>query len=124
MSLKGRDVLQPHRRWLAPLSLASRVERIAFSCCCCCCFPLVPLLQGREGKVTQVYRKKWVIHIERITREKVNGACGLVFWGPHLPVQGVGPGLSAAVGRARARLGPVVCKAMQLWQCREGVRGA
>jgi ribosomal protein L24 len=31
------------------------------------------LPQGREGKVTQVYRKKWVIHIERITREKVNG---------------------------------------------------
>lgn len=30
--------------------------------------------QGREGKVVQVYRKKWVIHIERITREKVNGA--------------------------------------------------
>ena len=30
-------------------------------------------LQGREGKVVQVYRKKWVIHIERITREKVNG---------------------------------------------------
>ena len=27
----------------------------------------------REGKVVQVYRKKWVIHIERITREKVNG---------------------------------------------------
>jgi hypothetical protein len=23
--------------------------------------------------VTQVYRKKWVIHVERITREKVNG---------------------------------------------------
>jgi len=23
--------------------------------------------------VTQVYRRKWVIHIERITREKVNG---------------------------------------------------
>lgn len=22
----------------------------------------------------QVYRKKWVIHIERVTREKVNGA--------------------------------------------------
>lgn len=31
--------------------------------------------KGREGKVVQVYRKKWVIHIERITREKVNGAC-------------------------------------------------
>lgn len=32
--------------------------------------------QGREGKVTQVYRRKWVIHIERITREKVNGESG------------------------------------------------
>ena len=31
------------------------------------------LVQGREGKIVQVYRKKWVIHIERITREKVNG---------------------------------------------------
>ncbi|KAL5064860.1 hypothetical protein RYX36_026597 [Vicia faba] len=29
---------------------------------------------GCEGKVTQVYRHKWVIHIERITREKVNGS--------------------------------------------------
>ena len=28
--------------------------------------------KGREGKVVQVYRKKWVIHIERITREKIN----------------------------------------------------
>lgn len=33
--------------------------------------------KGREGKVVQVYRKKWVIHIERITREKVNGECRL-----------------------------------------------
>ncbi len=31
-------------------------------------------MQGREGKVVAVYRKKWVIHIERITREKVNSA--------------------------------------------------
>lgn len=31
-------------------------------------------LQGREGKVVAVYRKRWVIHIERITREKVNSA--------------------------------------------------
>ncbi|CDS03469.1 Putative 60S ribosomal protein [Lichtheimia ramosa] len=31
-------------------------------------------LKGREGKVVQVYRKKWVIHIERVNREKVNGA--------------------------------------------------
>ncbi|KAH0911746.1 hypothetical protein HID58_035067, partial [Brassica napus] len=29
--------------------------------------------KGRDGKVVQVYRRKWVIHIERITREKVNG---------------------------------------------------
>lgn len=29
--------------------------------------------KGREGKVVQVYRRKWVIHVERITREKVNG---------------------------------------------------
>ena len=27
--------------------------------------------QGREGKVVAVYRRKWVIHVERITREKV-----------------------------------------------------
>ncbi|KAJ1986311.1 60S ribosomal protein L26A [Coemansia spiralis] len=30
--------------------------------------------KGREGKVVAVYRKKWVIHIERLVREKVNGA--------------------------------------------------
>ncbi|CAO3609538.1 unnamed protein product [Cunninghamella blakesleeana] len=30
--------------------------------------------KGREGKVVQVYRKKYVIHIERVTREKANGA--------------------------------------------------
>jgi len=39
------------------------VSTLVLACC----------MQGREGKVTQVYRKKWVIHIERITREKVNG---------------------------------------------------
>eukprot|EP00811_Abedinium_folium_P013132 NODE_22202_length_718_cov_2.949239.p3 GENE.NODE_22202_length_718_cov_2.949239~~NODE_22202_length_718_cov_2.949239.p3 ORF type:complete len:130 (-),score=41.82 NODE_22202_length_718_cov_2.949239:197-586(-) len=27
----------------------------------------------REGKVTAAYRKKWVIHVERITRDKANG---------------------------------------------------
>ncbi|XP_026190772.1 60S ribosomal protein L26-1 [Cyclospora cayetanensis] len=27
----------------------------------------------REGKVIQVYRKKFVVHIERITRDKPNG---------------------------------------------------
>ncbi|KAN0063919.1 60S ribosomal protein L26A [Thecaphora frezii] len=30
--------------------------------------------KGSEGKVTQVYRKKWVIHVERVHREKTNGA--------------------------------------------------
>jgi large subunit ribosomal protein L26e len=30
--------------------------------------------KGREGKVTAVYRKKFVIHVERITRDKANGA--------------------------------------------------
>jgi large subunit ribosomal protein L26e len=29
--------------------------------------------KNREGKVVQVYRKKWVIHIERVVREKTNG---------------------------------------------------
>jgi large subunit ribosomal protein L26e len=32
------------------------------------------MYKTREGKVTSVYRKKWVVHVERITREKVNGA--------------------------------------------------
>merc|ERR1719273_1650518 len=29
--------------------------------------------KDREGKVIQVYRKKWRIHIERVTRDKANG---------------------------------------------------
>ena len=28
--------------------------------------------KGREGKVTSVYRLKWVVHIERLVREKSN----------------------------------------------------
>merc|ERR1719473_2457307 len=32
------------------------------------------LYKNREGKVTACYRKKFVIHVERITREKANGA--------------------------------------------------
>merc|ERR1711981_126973 len=27
----------------------------------------------REGKVIQVYRKKWCIHVERVTRDKASG---------------------------------------------------
>eukprot|EP00920_Eleutheroschizon_duboscqi_P043436 GHVT01103276.1.p1 GENE.GHVT01103276.1~~GHVT01103276.1.p1 ORF type:complete len:138 (+),score=18.74 GHVT01103276.1:122-535(+) len=30
-------------------------------------------LHDREGKVVQVYRKKWVVHIERVTRDKADG---------------------------------------------------
>lgn len=29
--------------------------------------------KGREGKITSVYRLKYVIHIERVSREKTNG---------------------------------------------------
>ena len=49
----------------------------------CSCSPTSHALQvvvtrghhkGKTGKVTQVYRRKWVIHIESLTREKANGA--------------------------------------------------
>jgi len=30
--------------------------------------------KGREGKIVTCYRKKFVIHIDRVTREKANGA--------------------------------------------------
>lgn len=30
--------------------------------------------KGQSGKIVAAYRKKWVIHIERIQREKANGA--------------------------------------------------
>ncbi|KAK7511557.1 60S ribosomal protein L26-1 [Phyllosticta citricarpa] len=29
--------------------------------------------KGREGKITSVYRLKYVIHVERLTRDKSNG---------------------------------------------------
>merc|ERR1719362_2115283 len=32
------------------------------------------MYKTREGKVTAVYRKKWVVHVERLSREKVHGA--------------------------------------------------
>jgi large subunit ribosomal protein L26e len=31
------------------------------------------IFKGREGKVSTVYRKKWAIHVEKITKEKTNG---------------------------------------------------
>ena len=30
--------------------------------------------KNRDGKVTAVYRRKYIIHVERISREKNNGA--------------------------------------------------
>lgn len=33
--------------------------------------------KGREGKITDVYRRKYIIHVEKITREKANGTCFL-----------------------------------------------
>jgi large subunit ribosomal protein L26e len=30
--------------------------------------------KGREGKVSQVYRLKWAVQIEKVTKEKANGA--------------------------------------------------
>merc|ERR1719506_2252707 len=32
-----------------------------------------PSVKNRDGKVIQVYRKKWVIHVERLVKEKTNG---------------------------------------------------
>jgi large subunit ribosomal protein L26e len=32
------------------------------------------IYKNREGKVTACYRRKFVIHVERITRDKANGA--------------------------------------------------
>ena len=29
--------------------------------------------KGREGKIIQVYRRKYVVHVEKISRQKVNG---------------------------------------------------
>ena len=41
--------------------------------------------KGREGKVTAVYRKKFVIHIERIQKDKTNGASARASRHPRLP---------------------------------------
>ena len=29
--------------------------------------------KNREGKVTEVYRRRWCIHIEKLVKEKMNG---------------------------------------------------
>ncbi|KAJ1509496.1 60S ribosomal protein L26 [Coelomomyces lativittatus] len=37
--------------------------------------------QGREGKVLKSYRKKYIIHIENVNRERVNGTeKSFFFW--------------------------------------------
>ena len=35
--------------------------------------------KGREGKVQSVYRKRWCLHIEKLTREKTNGKLNIDF---------------------------------------------
>ncbi len=30
--------------------------------------------KGHKGKIIQVFRKKWVIHIDKLTKNKANGA--------------------------------------------------
>ena len=34
--------------------------------------------KGREGRVTAVYRKRWIVYVERVSREKVSGASASV----------------------------------------------
>ena len=29
--------------------------------------------KGRDGKIVACYRKKWAVHVDKITREKANG---------------------------------------------------
>ena len=36
--------------------------------------------KGSDGKVTTVYRRRWVIHIERLNREKKNGLFFVLFY--------------------------------------------
>jgi large subunit ribosomal protein L26e len=44
----------------------------------------------REGKVTQVYRKKYIIHVTGVSKEKANGACRPVMSARgHLPGRAV-----------------------------------
>ena len=38
--------------------------------------------KGQQGKVIAVYRKKWVIHIERMQREKANGMVAQIGFNP------------------------------------------
>jgi hypothetical protein len=66
--------------------------------------------KGREGKIIQCYRKKWVIHIDRITREKQSGARM-----PLLLLLVMGP----AVQRARSgRCSLMVYRVSQARPCR------
>jgi hypothetical protein len=61
---------------------------------------------ARDGKVTSVYRRKFVIHVERVSREKANGALlhGLVCcsWPPGLVVGGWMGWLPSGIGGDRA----------------------
>ena len=62
---------------------------------------------GREGKVVQVYRKKSVIHVERLTKDKVNGASYHIGYDP-----------SKVVVPSLSRQGPQGPPRSQAWQGR------
>ena len=36
-------------------------------------FDLIGNSKGKKGKVLQVYRRKWALHVDKITKEKANG---------------------------------------------------
>ena len=59
--------------------------------------------KGREGKVIQCYRKKWVIHVERITREKASGAPLPMAPHPARSTGGLGLGLEERAWLRRPR---------------------
>lgn len=75
--------------------------------------------RGSEGKVTTVYRRKWVIHVERVTRNKANGqpvpvgidASNVVITKLHLDKDRLSLLERKAAGRARVR--PALGAAMQ-----------
>lgn len=35
--------------------------------------------KGREGKIQEVYRKKWAVYVDKVQREKANGNYSLLF---------------------------------------------
>jgi len=70
--------LSPNQQGQSTEGFLAHVKNITLLSSCidsCDCQVVRGHYKGQQvGKVIQVYRKKYVIHIERIQREKVNGA--------------------------------------------------